>query len=39
MKMVAIIEKTKMITIKIIGNESENDFALFRLFSKIAIFS
>jgi hypothetical protein len=29
MKMVAVIEKMKTIAIKIIGNESENDFALF----------
>jgi hypothetical protein len=39
MKMVAVIEKIKTITIKIIGNESENDFTFFRPFSKIAVFS
>jgi hypothetical protein len=37
--MVAVTEKTKMITVKIIGNESENDFALFRSFSKIPVFN
>jgi hypothetical protein len=37
--MVAIIEKMKMKTIKLIGNESENDFALFQPFSKITVFS
>jgi hypothetical protein len=37
--MVALIEKTETITVKIIENESENDFAPFRLFSKIAIFN
>jgi hypothetical protein len=37
--MVAIIEKTKTITVTIIGNESENDFALFRSFSKITAFN
>jgi hypothetical protein len=39
MKMVAVTEKMKMITVKIIGNESENDFALFRSFSKIPVFN
>jgi hypothetical protein len=39
MKMEAVIEKIKMIMIKIIENESENDFALFRPFSKITVFS
>jgi hypothetical protein len=28
-----------MITVKIIGNESENDFVLFRSFSKIPVFN
>jgi hypothetical protein len=39
--MIAIIEKIKMKIkmIKIIENESENDFVLFRSFSKIAVFS
>jgi hypothetical protein len=37
--MIAIIEKIKMKTIKLIGNESKNDFALFRPFSKITAFS
>jgi hypothetical protein len=37
--MVTVIEKTKTITVKIIGNKSENDFALFRSFSKIAVFN
>jgi hypothetical protein len=37
--MVAVIEKTKTITVKIIGNESENDFALFQSFSKIPVFN
>jgi hypothetical protein len=29
METVAVLEKTKTITVKIIENESENDFALF----------
>jgi hypothetical protein len=29
MKTVAVIEKMKTITVKLIGNESENDFTLF----------
>jgi hypothetical protein len=37
--MVAIIEKIKMKIIKLIENESKNDFALFRPFSKITVFS
>jgi hypothetical protein len=32
-------KKIKMKMIKLIGNESENDFALFRPFSKITVFS
>jgi hypothetical protein len=39
MKMEAVIGKMKRIMIKIIKNESENDFALFRPFSMITIFS
>jgi hypothetical protein len=31
MKIIAVIEKTKMITIKIIENESKNDSVLFQL--------
>jgi hypothetical protein len=32
-------EKMKMKTIKIIENKSENDFVLFRSFSKIPVFN
>jgi hypothetical protein len=37
--MIAVTEKIKMITVKIIGNESENDFALLRSFWKIPVFN
>jgi len=37
--MITVTEKTKMITIKIIKNESENDFAFFQPFSKIPVFN
>jgi len=37
--MVAVIGKMKTIMIKIIENESENDFVLIRSFSKIAVFN
>ena len=37
--MVAVTEKMKMKTIKIIENKSENDFVLFRSFSKIPVFN
>jgi hypothetical protein len=36
METVAVIEKTKTITVKIIGNESENDFSLFRSLSRLS---
>jgi hypothetical protein len=39
MKIKAVIEKMKMIMIQIIENERENDFALFRSFSNITVFS
>jgi hypothetical protein len=39
METVAVIEKTKTEMVKIIRNESENNFALFRSFSKIAVFN
>jgi hypothetical protein len=38
-KMVAVIEKTKTIMVKIIENKSENDFTFFRSFLKIAVFT
>jgi hypothetical protein len=37
--MVAVIEKAKTITVKIIENESETDFALFRSFFTILVFN
>jgi len=37
--MVAVTEKMKIKTIKIIENESENDFVLSRSFLKIPVFN
>jgi hypothetical protein len=38
MKKITVTNKTKMITVKIIENKSENDFVFFRSFSKISVF-